>query len=719
MQRHSAAGFRQADDTLERTPEQVFAATARRARIRESRIRLYTLILAILAALGTLLVLVVFNARGQLHGAPLSVVAAPIMVTSLVDDLGSQVVVRQTVDEWAALRELDQGRSRAVLIVDLSTTRDTLVVPNGHDERAVAALVGRLRFAEALRGRSLVVRTREVAASAQTARSLVSVALVMGFLVAALVSLGRGATARRFHHRARTAAAVLMGVAALGAAGLAGWAPVLWLVVAVVMAVVLTLALEMLFGWTGFAVAAALCLTVVWPSALGVDPVFLPMWMQWGWHWSPTGSADSAVMSAMVYGGAGLVHHAVQMGAWVMGGLLALWLALARGTPHQLDGVASGRRRRISAIVVAFMIIVLAAVALAPESVGARPATLHLRSNRLSPCTPIPEVDSVADLNRIARLPGTSDFAGGDVGLDVTLQDGRTLWVFADTLRENAGMVRNSMLLADERCLRAVVPGDGGAVIPNRPRSAVGYWPMSAVRISLPGYDMVPVWAQRVHQRGSGVFGFETLGPSVAVFVVRPGEVPHLVAMKDLSGDAADLSRPMWGAASAMDGDWVYLYGTANRGDTLGFSVGVARVHIDDVLDPAALQYWDGFDWSDSPGSAAEVIPGAGGTSQTFSVFHQGDMWYAVSKQDEFLGSYLRVWIASTPTGPFYQGPVLAILPSELEAGHLVYMALAHPDVLPEDDSMVVSYSRNDVNLQHIVDDPTRYRPRFLRVWFP
>ena len=75
--------------------------------------------------------------------------------------------------------------------------------------------------------------------------------------------------------------------------------------------------------------------------------------------------------------------------------------------------------------------------------------------------------------------------------------------------------------------------------------------------------------------------------------------------------------------------------------------------------------------------------------------------------------------MAATPNGPFYQGPVLAVLPSELVAGHLVYMALAHPDVLPQDGSMVVSYSRNDVRLQHILDDPTQYRPRFLRVWFP
>lgn len=48
-----------------------------------------------------------------------------------------------------------------------------------------------------------------------------------------------------------------------------------------------------------------------------------------------------------------------------------------------------------------------------------------------------------------------------------------------------------------------------------------------------------------------------------------------------------------------------------------------------------------------------------------------------------------------------------------------MYMVLAHPEVLPEDDSMVVSYSRNDVQIQHIIDHPRQYRPRFLRVWFP
>ena len=715
MQRHYAQHL--ADYPVDRSPEDVLAATVKKDSLPQTRAHVYALVLALLAALSSCLLLVAFNERGQLHGVPVSVVGAPVMVTSLVDDLGSQVDVRQTVDETAAFADLAAGRSRAALVVDLGTTTDTLVIPAGQNERADAALVDELRAVQALRGRSLDVQMRDLGRGSRTAHDLAAGALILGFLVAALASVGTGHVAHRMHRHATAVISLSVCVVAIGAAVSAGWASALWLAIALTMAVLLTLALEAMFGWTGFAVAAALCLTVVWPTVLGIDHVFLPVWMQMGWHWSPTGSAASAILSAMIYGGTGLLHHGLQMLVWVASGLLALWLT--RRSPRRINGHASVQRRRIGAVVVGFTALLLSAVALAPGSVVAGSISTPLAPDRLSPCVRIPEVDSIADLNRIARMPPNAYFAGADVGADVGLADGRRLWLFGDTLRENAGLVRNSMLVADDRCLHAVVPEDGGAVIPDRPQSQVGYWPMSAVAISLPGYDLVPVWTERVRQQGSGVFGFETLGPSVAVFVVRPGEVPQLVAMKDLTADTTDLQQPAWGAASAIDGEWVYLYGTANAGGTWGFSVQVARLHVDDLLDPTRLQYWDGFDWNYSAGTAAEVIPAAGGTSQIFSAFHKGDTWYAVSKQDEFLGSYLRVWIAAAPTGPFYAGPVLAILPSDLEAGHFTYMALAHPEVLPEDDSMVVSYSRNDVNLQHIVDDPVQYRPRFLRVWFP
>lgn len=716
MQRHREVESGHAHERRIRSSGWVSTSSSRIGSISGQRVRLYSLVLALAAALLSLVVWVVFTAGGRLHEAPVSVVAAPVLVTSLRDDLGSEIIIDQTVDEAAAVRHLDLGISRAVLVVDLSTTDDILVIPAGQNTRAVTTLVSRLRSAEALRGRSLDVRVRQIPANTRLARDLTSAALVAGFVLAALMSMGVGRRAHRIHRTVRRAGIAVVAFVAIAVGVAEGWVAALWLTLAMAMAVLLTLALEALLGWIGFAVSAALCLIAVWPSVLAADPVFLPAWMQWIWHWSPPGSAAAAVMSAMLFGAPALVHHALQMGAWILAGVLAL--GLARRLPRRIDGGASVGRRKVGVVVVFFTAMALAAIALTPDAVVARPNP-QLPENRLSDCAPIPEVDSVADLNRITRLPATSEFAGADVGVDVGLQDGRRLWLFADTLREGAGMVRNSMLVSEDRCLRAVVPDQGGAVIPNRPRSLVGYWPMSVVRISMPGYDVVPVWAQRVRRSGTGAFGFETLGPSVAVFVVRPDGVPQLVAVKDLLPDRADVSRPMWGAAAVADGEWVYLYGTANRGDTLGFSVSVARVRSDRVLDPDAIQYWDGFDWSSAAGSAAEVIPGAGGTSQTFSVLHRGDLWYAVSKQDEFLGSYVRVWMAASPTGPFYEGPVLAVLPSELHAGHLVYMVLAHPEVLPDRDSMVLSYSRNDINMQHIVDHPIQYRPRFLRVWFP
>src|SRR3546814_6926392 len=93
--------------------------------------------------------------------------------------------------------------------------------------------------------------------------------------------------------------------------------------------------------------------------------------------------------------------------------------------------------------------------------------------------------------------------------------------------------------------------------------------------------------------------------------------------------------------------------------------------------------------------AAQELIPARGGVSQTLSVFEQDGTWYALSKRDEFLGTDLTVWTASSPTGPFTAHGALAQMPSDTVKGDLRYMPLAHPGLLPQDGTMVVSYSRN------------------------
>ncbi|GAB2868616.1 DUF4185 domain-containing protein [Nocardioides pacificus] len=383
-------------------------------------------------------------------------------------------------------------------------------------------------------------------------------------------------------------------------------------------------------------------------------------------------------------------------------------------------------RLRVLGVVAPVMVLSLGSILVVPDvEVDLDPPAVPLASE--TQCLPTGRLDSVRDLNAFAdEVRGGGEFAGADVGADVTLQDGRRLWVFADTLRavdfDGQRFVRNSMLAFSSECVQVVLPADHGALIPDR-ADGVGYWPMSVGRVERPGYDLVAVLTQRVQATDGpdGIFAFDILGPSAAVFVVLRGETPQLIAQQDLGPDDPDTTRPVWGAASAVSGDWLYLYGTSRpAGEGIfGFALRVARVRPEQILEQRRWEYWDGERWQGDADDAAELIGAQGGVSQTLSVFEKNGRWYALSKRDEFLGTDLVVWTAPSPEGPFTDPVVLAQLPSISETGELRYMPLAHPDLLPRRDSVVVSYSRNYTDASKVQENPFLYRPAFLRVPLP
>jgi hypothetical protein len=296
--------------------------------------------------------------------------------------------------------------------------------------------------------------------------------------------------------------------------------------------------------------------------------------------------------------------------------------------------------------------------------------------------------------------------------------------VFGDTLREadfeGQRLVRNSMLIFSPSCATVVMPADHGAVVPDRD-DGVGYWPMDLGAVQLAGYDLVGVSLQRVRTTGAGIFDFQVLGPAIALFRVPRGEAPELLFVRDLGPDDADPARPMWGAAIEPSGNSVYIYGTSRPSgqDTFGMALSVARVHLLQVADQDAWRYWDGRRWRRDASRAVTLIPAVGGVSEVLSVFQRNAAWYALSKRDDVFGTDLVIWKAPLPTGPFVASAPLAQLPSNSEGGLLRYMPLAHPDLLPEPDSVVVSYSRNVADLQRLLERPGLYRPRFLRVPLP
>lgn len=340
-------------------------------------------------------------------------------------------------------------------------------------------------------------------------------------------------------------------------------------------------------------------------------------------------------------------------------------------------------------------------------------------------CLPFTPPADVAGLNSmIGRYRAVPGFVGADVGASATLQDGRSLWVFGDTLRQKnfdgQRFVRNSMLMFSPGCASAVMPSDHGAVVPDR-ADGVGYWPMDLAVARRGDHDLVGVSLQRVRTTGSGVFDFEILGPAYALFSVRPGKAPSLLLVSDHGPDDSDPRRPLWGAAIEEAGGWLYVYGTANPdpATVFGRSLRVARVRPELVGEPDRWQFWDGRTWQRREDRAAVIVPAVRGVSQVLSVFHRGEDWYAVSKRDEMLGTDLVIWKAPGPTGPYVASAPLAQIPSDSADGLLRYMPLAHPDLLPSADSVVVSYSRNVADLSELLKDPHLYRPEFLQVPLP
>lgn len=646
------------------------------------------------------------------------------------------------------------------VLVDLSETRDTLVLSASVDDRLSRAVSEQAVAIERAHGRT--IRVQWVSASDvgdDVPRGLAVVFGAVGFLLALVLSLRFGPVARTVWLGARRLTAV--GLVSLGAAYLAAvLLPALdgldaaaqaqlagIMALTAVVAAAVTLALEAVTGFGGVGLSGVLYLVLATPQVLGLDRHLLPEPWPALAGWTPPGASVTALGSVALFDGAGLLPPLLVLAVWLLAAVLGLLVSRrerrrANATPEAgldepiLAGALHGGlvrwRWRVAITVLPAAAAALALVSLVPNDATAHAAHVPSMASETA-CVPAGHARSVADLNRVSRnLRGRPEFLGADIGADARLQDGRRLWVFGDTLQgEDAtdeGYVRNSMLIFGGECLRVVTPEEGGALIPDRPSATshpVGYWPMSVVAVHRPGYDQVIVGCQRVRSTDEGgVLGFENLGPAVAIFIVPRGATPQLVTVRDLGPDLADASRPTWGAAAALDHGWLYLYGTANPGEpfVFGFSLRVARVRPLDVLEPAAWEYWDGDGWAIDPADASALIPAAGGTSQTLSVFRdpdRDDTWYALSKRNEFLGTDVVVWTAPDPWGPFDDGTTVASLPSDTPEGRLRYMPLAHPGVFPRPGTVVVSYSQNLTDVREVLEDPRVYRPRFLRVGLP
>ena len=306
---------------------------------------------------------------------------------------------------------------------------------------------------------------------------------------------------------------------------------------------------------------------------------------------------------------------------------------------------------------------------------------------------------------------------GADVGSTVALPDGRTLWLFGDTLhRTEDGLAsrHNSMLMGERGCLTPV-PGPGGAEpLPTR-GDGQWYWPTHG----LVDGGRLFVFASTVTATGKGAMDFTGTGTNIAEFDLPAGKDPVLRAIHPTPSTGAPETEPQWGAAVLQRGGYTYIYGTQKvaRELVFGRNVYVARVPAGALTDLARWQYWTGKDWSGSPSSAGVVIKAEAGVPTSFSVQDgpSGSV-LAIAKKDDYLGSRIVSLSAPSPAGPWGSEDLQAFARSDLSTGQITYLALGHPDLPLASGGRLVSVSRNNLNPDVIENDPQRYRPQFFDV---
>lgn len=326
-------------------------------------------------------------------------------------------------------------------------------------------------------------------------------------------------------------------------------------------------------------------------------------------------------------------------------------------------------------------------------------------------------------------------WSAGDQASSVRLADGRTLWLFGDTLQaldasgrihdERGGsasglhqrphshrMVHNTLVLRDG-CLVPVAGPGGSSFLPDIDEDT-WYWPGHAVATG----DTVTMTATVVRRTGPGPFDFAASGDAIAVVNAAVGALPQLTSITQVH-DHLGPASVVWGAALARHAGWTYVYGTRSTGRALEFGkeLYVARVRPGDEPRESLWRYWDGRRWSARSTDAAKVHAAVGGVSSSVSVFHDGHRWVAVTKKDGVFGTDVVALTSDRPTGPWSEATLFAA-PTDPD-GVMRYTALAHPGVSTRSGRLLVSVSRNDADPERVSADPSRYEPEFHEVKLP
>jgi len=335
---------------------------------------------------------------------------------------------------------------------------------------------------------------------------------------------------------------------------------------------------------------------------------------------------------------------------------------------------------------------------------------------------PAPELD--------ALFQQTNGWIGADGDYSVALTPGRTLWLFSDTWvgnvidgrRTNVTMVNNTLALQDGRGAKSKLQfivrrnANGKPVAFITPEDKHGwFWLWAGAYVGKQLFLFLP----QIDSTGeSGAFGFRQIGQSLGI-VTNPLAPPlewnveqHKLPCFDFSSER----HRTFGAATLVDGGYLYIYGTDEdiSPGKLERYLTVARVPTNRVTDFSAWQYYAGIQWSANYRKVTRIADSV--ATECSVSFLPKLRKYVLVYTDHGLSPKIQVRTSSTPWGE-WSAPVTVFQCPEMLKDKKVfcYAAKAAPSE-GTDDSLMISYVANSYDVGQVISDASLYWPRFVRV---
>jgi hypothetical protein len=326
-------------------------------------------------------------------------------------------------------------------------------------------------------------------------------------------------------------------------------------------------------------------------------------------------------------------------------------------------------------------------------------------------------------------------WTGADGAYSVALRDGRTLWLFSDTLigevdargqrtldqrvpRNPVGefVINNSIAIQSSRDPAGVrfFTGDNDGVPANvfTPENKDHWFWVNAGVLNTD--DTVTVLLNSFQLTPDPNFKF---GRQIALWAVDLKLQDNTLNVGDYrriqSVEAADAAgnETVWGAAILEDGFWTYIYGSQFTAGSPSWQRGlvVARTPTGRLGDSRAWRFFDGRSYVKDSRRTLR-IPLA--VPNEFTVQQLSSGRYLLTLADNH--GPVSLSFSEAPTGPWSEPQPIWITPETTDTV-CTYHPKAHPG-LSDLRGLLISYNVNSFDMHESLVEANIYRPRFIRV---